>query len=167
MKLLYDFNVDKSTNTIHIRREFAAGLDLVWDAFTKAEILDQWVVLKPWRAQTKELDFREGGRWLYAMISPEDARHWNLVEFVSIQPKSGFSTKDSFADEHGNALKDPYSRVNNSFEAGEETTIVSIEKQFDDLATLEMMLSGGLSEGLSKTFGNLDEILSGLSGNKS
>jgi uncharacterized protein YndB with AHSA1/START domain len=162
MKLLYDFTVDKATNTIHIKREFAAGLDLVWDAFTKAEILDQWVVLKPWRAQTKEMDFREGGRWLYAMVSAENDYHWNLVEFTGIQPKSGFSTKDSFSDENGNAVNDPYSWVSNSFAAGEETTIVSIEKRYNDLATLEMMLSGGLSEGLSKAMSNLDDILQSL-----
>jgi uncharacterized protein YndB with AHSA1/START domain len=37
MNLLSDFIVDKATNTIHVTREFAAGLDLVWDAFTKTE----------------------------------------------------------------------------------------------------------------------------------
>jgi len=166
MKLLYDLTVDKATNTIYIKREFAADLDLVWDAFTKAELLDQWIVLKPWRAQTKEMDFREGGRWVYAMISAENAYHWNLIEFTSIQPKSGFSTKDSFADEHGNAVNDPYSTVNNSFTAGEETTMVHIEKKFSNLSMLEMMLSGGLSEGLSRAFGTLDDILRSLATGK-
>ena len=47
MNLLFDFTVDKATATIHITREFAADLDLVWDAFTKAEILDQWMGPKP------------------------------------------------------------------------------------------------------------------------
>ena len=74
MNLLFDFTVDKATATIHITREFAADLDLVWDAFTKAEILDQWMGPKPYRVQTKEMDFREGGRWLYAMISARECR---------------------------------------------------------------------------------------------
>jgi len=34
--LLFEFTVDKATATIHITREFCAGLDLVSDAFTKA-----------------------------------------------------------------------------------------------------------------------------------
>ena len=74
MNLLFDFTVDKATATIYVTREFAAELDLVWDAFTKAEILDQWMGPKPWRVQTKEMDFREGGRWLYTMMSPEKDR---------------------------------------------------------------------------------------------
>ena len=37
--LLFDFTIDKSTKTVFVNREFAAGLSLVWDAFTKQEIL--------------------------------------------------------------------------------------------------------------------------------
>src|SRR5579859_1027217 len=111
MNLLFDFTVDKATKTIHITREFAADLDLVWDAFTKAEILDQWTAPKPYRACTKEMDFREGGRWLYAMVSPEDVKHWSLVQFLKIQPKSGFSTKNTFSDENGNPRNNAFSLV--------------------------------------------------------
>ena len=40
--LLFDFTVDKSTNSVFVNKEFDADLLLVWDAFTKQEILDQW-----------------------------------------------------------------------------------------------------------------------------
>ncbi|MGZ6519840.1 MAG: SRPBCC family protein, partial [Bacteroidia bacterium] len=33
--LLFDFTVDKTTNTVFVNREFTAELPLVWDAFTK------------------------------------------------------------------------------------------------------------------------------------
>src|ERR1700677_3257018 len=143
MSQLFDFTVDKAAKTIHITREFAADLDLVWDAFTKAEILDQWSAPKPYRARTKEMDFREGGRWLYAMVSPEDVKHWSLVEFINIQPKSSFSTKNSFSDENGNSINNAFSLVKNSFRAEAETTTVHIEKVFDNISTLEMMPRGG------------------------
>ena len=97
MNLLFDFTADKATKTIHITREFAADIDLVWDAFTKAEILDQWTAPKPWKARTKEMDFREGGRCLTAMVSPENVSHWSLAEFIKIQPKSVFTSRNSFA----------------------------------------------------------------------
>jgi uncharacterized protein YndB with AHSA1/START domain len=51
--LLFDFTVDKSTKTVFITREFDADLSLVWDAFTKAEILDQWVAPKPFISKNK------------------------------------------------------------------------------------------------------------------
>lgn len=40
--LLFDFIVDKETQTVNVKREFNAGLSLVWDAWTKPELLDQW-----------------------------------------------------------------------------------------------------------------------------
>jgi uncharacterized protein YndB with AHSA1/START domain len=159
MNLLFDFTVDKAAKTIHITRDFAADLDIVWDAFTKAEILDQWTAPKPWKARTKEMDFREGGHWLYAMVSPEDVKHWSLVEFINIQPKSSFSTKNSFSDENGNSINDAFSLVKNSFKAGVEATTVHIEKKFDDLSNLEMMVSKGFKEGTAAAMNNLDEYL--------
>ena len=51
--LLFDFTVDKTTKTVFVNREFAASLSLVWDAFTKQEILDQWWAPKPWEAGSK------------------------------------------------------------------------------------------------------------------
>ena len=163
MSQLFDFTLDKATKTIHITREFAADLDLVWDAFTKAEILDQWMAPKPYRLKTKEMDFREGGRWLYTMVAPgvapEDVKRYSLVEYIKIQPKSSFSTKNTFADENGNSIGNAFSLVKNSFTAGAETTTVHVEKVFDDLATLEMFATNGFKEGTAAGFDNLDEYL--------
>ncbi|MCD6066516.1 MAG: hypothetical protein K0S33_1342 [Bacteroidetes bacterium] len=36
-----ELTVDKTAKTVFVTKEFAAGLSLVWDAFTKPEILDQ------------------------------------------------------------------------------------------------------------------------------
>jgi len=156
MNLLFDFTVDKAAKTIYITREFAADLDLVWDAFTKAEILDQWTAPKPWRVQTKEMDFREGGRWLYAMVSPENVKGWSMVVFLGIHPKTDFSTRNTFADENGNPSS-AFSIVNNSFKSDGDKTTVYIEKKFDDLATLEMIVAHGFKEGVSMGYANLDE----------
>lgn len=40
--LAFDFSIDRENKTIKVKREFAAELPLVWDAYTKSEILDQW-----------------------------------------------------------------------------------------------------------------------------
>ena len=55
--LLFDFTVDKAAKTVFITREFDADLSLVWDAFTKAEILDQWVAPKPCDIKNKIYGF--------------------------------------------------------------------------------------------------------------
>ncbi len=163
MNLLFDFTVDKATSTIFVTREFAADLDLVWDAFTNAEILDKWMGPKPYRVQTKEMDFRVGGRWLYAMMSPENvAARYSLAEFVEIQPKSSFTTKNSFADENGNPINSgfTFSMTKNSFKAEGEKTTVQIVKKMASLAELEKFVAGGYYEkGTAAGMNNLDEYL--------
>lgn len=37
-----EFIVNKETKTVVITKEFEAERDLVWDAYTKPELLDQW-----------------------------------------------------------------------------------------------------------------------------
>jgi uncharacterized protein YndB with AHSA1/START domain len=163
MNLLFDFTVDKEAKVIRVTREFAAGLDLVWDAFTKPEILDLWSAPKPWRVETKDMDFRQGGRWLYAMVSPENMRHWSLVEFTTIQPKTHFSSRNSFSDEHGTPpVNDAFSLTTNTFKEGPEVTTVYIEKKFNDLAMVEMMVSRGFKEGTAASMANLDDYLQTL-----
>src|ERR1700681_3689497 len=66
--LLFDFIIDKTTKTVFVNREFAADLSLVWDAFTKQEILDQWWAPKPFESRTKFMNFEVGGRRFYAMV---------------------------------------------------------------------------------------------------
>lgn len=100
--LLFDFTVDKTTNTVFVNREFAADLSLVWDAFTKQEILDQWWAPKPWASRTKSMDFKKGGRRFYAMVSPEGQEHWSIQDFTSVSPTTNFKFVDAFADKDQN-----------------------------------------------------------------
>src|SRR6267154_1977000 len=96
--LLFDFTVDKATKTVFVNREFAAELSLVWDAFTKPEILDQWWAPKPYASKTKYMDFKVGGRRFYAMVSPEGQEHWSIQDFTSITPTTNFKFIDAFTN---------------------------------------------------------------------
>src|SRR4051812_19550858 len=100
--LLFDFTVDKAAKTILVTREFDANLSLVWDAFTKAEILDQWNAPAPYTAKTKYMNFEAGGKRFYAMVSPDGTEVWALQTFTSISPKNNFKMHNAFADKDEN-----------------------------------------------------------------
>ena len=95
--LQFDFTVDKTTNTVLISREFAADLSLVWDAFTKQEILDQWWAPKPLASKTKSMDFKVGGKRFYAMVTPEGQENYGIQEYTAINPKTILQWASSFA----------------------------------------------------------------------
>jgi len=157
-----DFIVDKEAKTVAITREFQAALSLVWDAYTKPELLDQWWAPKPLTSRTKVMDFKVGGRRFYAMVSAEGDERWVVQKYTSITPKTNFKMFNAFADADEN-LELPGSDWNLSFSEQEGTTKVSISIYNESLERLERMIAGGFGEGTKMQFQNLDELLAALS----
>ncbi len=160
--LQFDFTVDKATRTVTMIREFAAGLSLVWDAFTKKEILDQWVAPKPWSSKTKHMDFRVGGRRFYAMVSPEGQERWAIQEYMAITPKTNFKMYNAFADEHENPEL-PGSEWDYHFSEQNGITKVRIIIKNESQDRFEKMLEMGFKEGFTMTIDNLEKLLATLS----
>ncbi|HEY3372854.1 MAG TPA: SRPBCC domain-containing protein [Prolixibacteraceae bacterium] len=159
--LLMDFSVDRENKKISVKREFAAPLSKVWAAWTESELLDQWWAPKPWRAQTKYMDFRVGGYWIYAMVGPDGTTQWSRADFKSINPLKSFSGLDAFCNENGiidNSF--PRSLWNNEFSETSDTTLVSIVITYDQVYDLEKYLDMGFKEGFTAALENLDELLS-------
>ena len=160
--LLFDFTVDKAAKTVLITREFDADLSLVWDAFTKAEFLDQWVAPKPWTSRTKYMDFKVGGRRFYAMVSPEGHERWAIQEYTSISPKTNFKLFNAFADKDEH-LELPGSNWDYTFSEQNGRTTVHITIYNESLARMEKMIEMGFTEGFKASMTNLENLLSGLS----
>ena len=163
--LLFDFTVDKAKKTVYITREFDAELPLVWDAFTKAEFIDQWIAPKPMTAKTKYQDFKVGGRRFYAMVSPEGQENWQLQKYTSISPKTNFKLFNAFADEDENPEL-PGSDWDLNFSEQDGTTKVSISIYNESLERLEKGLEMGFKEGTMSQLDNLEDLLAKLSREK-
>jgi uncharacterized protein YndB with AHSA1/START domain len=168
--LLFDFTVDKTKKKVYITREFDADLSLVWDAFTKAEILDQWVAPKPMTSKTKYQDFKVGGKRFYAMISPDGQERWAIQEYTSITPKTNFKMYNAFADaaenpeptgsEWDHTFSEQNARPDDK--VGRRTTTVSITIYNESLERLERILDG-FTQGMKMSLSNLENLLATLS----
>jgi len=156
--LLFDFTVDKSTRKALINREFDADLSLVWDAFTKQEILDQWWAPKPWTSKTKSMNFEVGGRRFYAMVSPEGQEHWAVQKYTSISPKTNFKFLNAFADKDENPDL-PGSEWDLNFTGQNGTTKLSVTIYNESLERMEKMIEMGFKEGFAMTLNSLEELL--------
>jgi uncharacterized protein YndB with AHSA1/START domain len=160
--LLFDFIVDKAAKTVFINREFAAPLSLVWDAYTKQEILDQWWAPKPYASKTKFMDFKVGGRRFYAMVSPEGQERWSIQKYTSIHPKTNFKMTNNFADKDENPEL-PGSEWDMNFSEQNGKTKVSITIYNESLGRLEKMIEMGFKEGFTMTLNYLENLLATLS----
>lgn len=157
-----DFIVDKETKTVSITKEFAYELSLVWDAYTRAELLDQWWAPKPMTSRTKVMDFKVGGRRFYAMVSPDGNERWVVQKYTSITPKTNFKLFNAFADKDEN-LELPGSDWDLNFSGQDGTTKVSISIYNESLERLERMIALGFVEGTTMQLKNLEELLAKLS----
>lgn len=159
----FEFTVDKAAKKVFITREFDAGLSLVWDAFTTAEMLDKWVAPAPFTARTKFMDFKEGGKRFYAMVSPEGHERWLLQTYTSVNPKTHFTMYNAFADENENPEL-PGSEWDYAFSEESGKTTVRITIYNESLARMEKMIEMGFTEGYKMSMNNLENLLATLSG---
>lgn len=157
-----EFIVDKETRTVTIKREFAAKRSLVWDAYTKPELLDQWWAPKPLTSRTVAMDFEVGGRRFYAMVSPDGAERWIVQRYTSITPKSNFKLLNAFADADEN-LELPGSDWDFNFTELDGKTSLHLSIYNESLERLERMIAMGFKEGSTAQLENLDELLASLS----
>lgn len=161
--LQFDFLVDKENNRLTIKREFRANQQLVWDCYTKSELLDQWFAPAPFTTKTKSMDFREGGHWHYAMVDPNGSEYWGYTEYYDIKPIDEYKTKDAFSDSNGKVNSDlPAAKWHVEFSRKAENTMVSTVVYYASLTDLEKIIEMGMQEGMKLTLEKLDDLLLSL-----
>lgn len=161
--LQFDFIVNKQNNTLTVKREFAANRQLVWDCYTKSELLDQWFAPKPLSTKTKSMDFSKGGHWHYAMVEPNGTEYWGLTEYTEIHPIDYYKALDAFSDPDGNINTElPRAKWNVSFQDFGENAIVETIVTYKSLSDLETVINMGMEEGMLSTLERLDDLLATL-----
>lgn len=90
-----------------IERVFDAPRELVWRAWTDPEHAMRWWGPKGFTSPHCEIDLRVGGKYLFAMQSPDfnDGQPiWSTGVYREIVPYERIVCTDCFADEHGNVV---------------------------------------------------------------
>lgn len=158
MKTVY--SKDTSNKKMLVTREFTAPIELTWKAWTDKNILDEWWAPKPWKTETKTLNFKNGSYWLYAMVGPNAERHWCRTDFKNIDPLKRFSATVYFCDEEGNKNADlPTQYWTVGFSKTNSGTKVVVELTFATEKELQAIIEMGFEEGFASAHNNLDELL--------
>lgn len=164
--LRFDFVADRAKGSLTIAREFDAGRQLVWDCHTKQELLDQWFAPKGLTTSTRHMDFREGGFWHYAMITPDGQHFWNRLDYLAIDPIDSYSAIDGFCDEGGAVNPDmPRSKWAVTFSDVSGRTLVKTIVLYSSPDDLQKAIDMGLEGGMASTMERLDELLPTLVAN--
>lgn len=162
-----EIKTDFENFTFQAKRAFDAPVSLVWKAYTEKALLDQWWAPKPWKTETKSIDFREGGKWIYDMVGPNGERHGAVQIFKEIVLEEYFSGIDAFLNEQGEINEEmPVASWKNSFLQTEHGTLVIVEATYPNKEALEFVIKMGMDKGVSMAHDNLAELLASISKTK-
>ena len=156
------FTKDVANNKVIVAKEFDADIKKVWEAWTSSTLLDKWWAPKPWRAETKRMNFEQGGYWLYSMVGPNGERLWSRFDYTSIYEPHQFTATDSFCDENGEPTRDalfPSMHWTIKFHETHSGTRVEVLVLASKQADLQKMLDTGFEEGFKMALDNLEELL--------
>ena len=153
-------NRDMEACSIRVSDEFEAPLQLVWRSYTDPGLLDLWWGPSPWRAETKEMNFTPGGHWLYAMVSPENQKHWGRMDFLEIEPYKSFGIRDVFCDEDGNVNAGlPASKGRVTFYETGSGTSVDYINYYSSPEEIQKITEMGFETGITICYNQLKELL--------
>lgn len=98
---------EESTKDIILVRTFDAPVEAVWRAWTDPEQVVRWWGPKGYTSPTAKVDFREGGRYVFAMRAPaEHGGHetYTAGVFRRIVPQERIEMTQALSDADGNPI---------------------------------------------------------------
>jgi uncharacterized protein YndB with AHSA1/START domain len=152
-----------SDREIAMTRVFDAPRDLVFDAWTKPELLKRWLGLLPgWTFPVCEVDLKVGGKYRYVWRGPNGEEMGMGGVFREISPSERIVCTEKFDDPwyEGDAV-DTTTFVERQGKTTVTTTVRYSSKQIRDT-----VLQSPMSSGVEKSYGKLDELLAGRAATK-
>ena len=92
---------------IVVTRVIAAPAELVWKAWTEPERIMRWWGPRNYTSPSCEIDFREGGKYIFCMRAPQDQGgfdHYTAGTYQKIIPMERIEYTSGMADKNGNRL---------------------------------------------------------------
>ena len=150
---------DEVPSELHLRRFFAAPRQMVFDAWTKPEMLKQWWGPKCFTDPVCEMDARGGGeiRDRYAGRRTERSIRWR-GRFVEFYPPYRFHFTSGPVDNDGRQIFETWTSV--FFEEVEGGTEVVLDVHVTKTTPEAAMYLKGMREGWSQSLDKLAEFVS-------
>jgi uncharacterized protein YndB with AHSA1/START domain len=131
---------EQNSQSIVIERVFDAPVEKVWEAWTNSKVVKKWWGPEGFTAPSIMIDFREGGKYIFAMRGPAgtewDKDMYSAGVYKEIVPMKKIVTTDYFSDEEGNKA-DPVEYGQSEDTPSEMAVIIT----FDDVGDGKTKLS--------------------------
>jgi uncharacterized protein YndB with AHSA1/START domain len=150
---------------ILITREFDAPRHLVYKAMTTPELVRRWWHAKRGEVTACEIDLRVGGKWRYAMVTPDGFEVAFHGEYVELVPDERIVTREVYEGLPDGVTEEQGSTVNTATfaDAGDGRTELTLLIQTTSKAARDAIIESGMEDGLQDALGLLEETAQSLS----
>jgi len=150
-----------SDREIRITRVFDAPRKLVFDAYTKPELLTRWMGVMPgWTWAVCEIDLRVGGMFRYLWRGPDGFEMGMRGTYLEITPPHRIVSTESFDQKwyEGECVETV------TLEENDGRTTLTMLLRYDNQAVRDAVLQSPAATGMEAGFTNLAALLPTLKG---
>jgi uncharacterized protein YndB with AHSA1/START domain len=138
---------------IAFTRVFDAPRHVVWDAFTKPELLKRWFGPRGWSLVVCEVDLRVGGGFRFVLRGPGGKDMGMRGVYREIVPPERSVHMESFDDYPGE------SQVTAAFVEGEGKTTLIATVLYPSKEIRDIVIQTGMEHGAAESYDKLAELL--------
>jgi uncharacterized protein YndB with AHSA1/START domain len=148
---------DDAPSELHLRRFFAAPRQLVFDAWTKPEMVREWWGPNGFTIPACEIDARPGGEFLIQMTAPDGTVGALKGRYVEFYPPYRFHYIGTPLDKDGNAMCE--TRTSVYFEEKNGGTEVVLDGHYTKAPADPALFMKGARGGWTQMFEKLAEFV--------
>ena len=151
-----------SDREVSVTRAFNAPRALVYEAYTRPELVQRWLLGPPgWSMPVCEMDVREGGRYRWRWRSDEDGKEFGFHgAFLEVDPPSLLRHTESFdPGDTGENMGDGEALITVRFEERDGVTTVTTLIDFGSKEARDAAVATGMTDGMEQSYELLDRLL--------
>ena len=138
---------------IVLTRVFDAPRNLVFDAFSKPELLKRWFGPRGWSLEVCEVDLRVGGSFRFVLLGPDGKKMGMRGVYREIVPPEKSVHMESFDDYPGE------SQVTAVFVEEEGKTTMTATVLYPSKEVRDIVVKTGMEHGAAESYDKLAELL--------
>ncbi len=144
---------------ILIEREFDAPRELVYKAYTTPELVRRWWHAKRGDVTAVEIELRVGGRWRYAMVTPDGTEVGFHGEYREVIPNELLVTTEVFEGLPEGVSEDDAATLNTAtFTDTDGRTMLTLLVEAKDKVSRDAIIESGMEDGLQDALELLEQV---------
>jgi uncharacterized protein YndB with AHSA1/START domain len=151
-----------SDREVRVVRSFSAPRNLVWDAHTKPELVQRWMLGPPgWSMPVCEMDLRVGGAYRWRWRSDNDGKEFGFFgRFLEVNAPAKLVHEEHYdpGDVGGPMTSEP-AIITSVFEGAGDGTVLTVTMRFASKDARDGAVASGMTDGMEMSYAKLDGLM--------